>query len=454
MFLIFAILYQVKVRVHTSDGYAVLSSFGFETNGTYDVKFSGFDATNFYCFALLNENAVESATSSGFEYSLPCNEKWPHSLNISLSSDDSFVGIITTKGIYTPYLAVLSPDKSSLAMTITGIFRNPNSFLDFRWNGVLTEKIVVLVVIFVIFTYWIVNWIHHWSVQIWIHYLLTGVFTSILAYNISRYVELFVLNRNDTAHGLDILRLVLRVVAEITFYLTILLIAKGWCIVRDSLAFREFAGALIYTSLFIIFRLLLDYIDNSSATFILLLLSMGSMMLFMRELYLSTNDATLHILAHLVAIANEGINPRTTPIYEKHILYRRFHWTLLGGCCCLLLYMAATIFFTPSFTIDELLTDIIVVVVLIPLCALFRLQGSSNGSYVKISDDAGQHGILLSDLETVNVNSDELNGGRPWEEGMKLPGMPEIVKQPQTNVVLESPDGTDTVSAHVGGESL
>jgi hypothetical protein len=301
-------------------------------------------------------------------------------------------------------------------------------------------------------TYWFVNWIRHFSVQIWIHYLLTSVFVSSFLYQIARIAELSVLDQADTAHGLEILRVFVRVIAEIAFFAAILLLAKGWCIIRDSLPLGEILSSLVYSMGFIAFRLILAYVSTDDLTTALLLLMTLSLILFMRALIASTNDATMHILAHLLAIANAGINPRTTPIYHKHELYKRFHVCLLGGCVGVLLYMGASVFFPLPFTADEALADVIVYAVLLALCIIFRLRESGSLSYARIAESGGE--IALADLESVSVNSDQLSGGRAWEEGMRLPGMPEIVSTAQATVVLASPDGTDTIDAKVGEENV
>jgi hypothetical protein len=54
--------------------------------------------------------------------------------------------------------------------------------------------------------------------------------------------------------------------------------------------------------------------------------------------------------------------------------------------------------------------------------------------------------IQLADIEKINLAREQMTAGRKWEQGMRLPGRPTIV-QTQQQVVLTSPDGTETLEA-------
>jgi hypothetical protein len=144
-----------------------------------------------------------------------------------------------------------------------------------------------------------------------------------------RAIELLILDSQDTATSLTVFRYFFRIVGESVFFGTVLLIAKGWCIVRDSISLKEIVRSMIFSLCFIFFRILLDVVNDKVWGSVLIVLSGVSMVLFMRELIVGSREATMHILAHMLAISNEGINPRTTPIYQKHRLYRKFQLVLV-----------------------------------------------------------------------------------------------------------------------------
>jgi hypothetical protein len=229
-----------------------------------------------------------------------------------------------------------------------------------------------------------------------------------------------------------VIRFLARLPAEIVFCATILLVAKGWGITRDVLSFKEFAFSMVYSILFIAFKALQDCFPDGAAGIVILLLTAVTTLLFMRELVRSTNDASLHIIAHLLAISHERINPLTTPIYQKHKLYRRFQLILLVGATELLFYLAAKIFLEIAFLTDEVVADVLIASVIIMLCIVFRLKGRQNESYLRIlgeEDGRVPVGLPLADIEGVDIA-----GGRGWTEGMALPRQSEIVRDTRRNV--------------------
>jgi hypothetical protein len=175
------------------------------------------------------------------------------------------------------------------------------------------------------------------------------------------------------------------------------------------------------------------------------------MALFVHDLVISSNDATMHIVAHLLAIRNAGINPQTTPIFQKHKMYRRFQFVVLIGSVGMLMYAFVTMLFNLDFFPLEVLGDSLIAIVMTLLAIVFRLRATAAVSYGRIGD-GGMQEILLSDLTGVDVR--QLGGGRDWVDGMDLPAQPEIIREAHapevaTDVVLASPDGTATIQASV-----
>jgi hypothetical protein len=443
--------YRNIMKIDTADGYKSLSSFGFEPGGLYAVSFSGFDAELQYCFGLIPPASLALFANSSAQIT-PCQGSDDYSHAFGGSVTPSFTGRIASKSVYVPFIIFQPPVKSKLIITINQSYRNPHSFLDSRWNGILIEKSICLVLLIALISYWCLNWFHHFTVQIGIHYLLTAVFATLFFYQICRTIRFSILNRSDTAGFFEILHLTFRTLVELSACVTVLLIAKGWCIIHDTIPLRDVFASLAYSLVFISLGLCLEYVNSPDVSSAIALLMTIAMVLFLHVLISNTNDATRHILAHLLAIANIGINPRTTPIYHKHELYKKFHAIILGACVEMLVYFGMKAFFEVSFVLDEAVFDFIPCSIAVAMCVVFRLQPAGQAPYARIDPERGE--IALADLESVNVNSDQMSGGRSWEEGMALPGMPEIVRTVDTRVVLASPDGMDTVDAKVGDDTV
>jgi hypothetical protein len=190
------------------------------------------------------------------------------------------------------------------------------------------------------------------------------------------------------------------------------------------------------------------------AGLIFTILTAVSMLLFMHDLVQSSNDATLHIVAHLLAIRNAGINPRTTPVFQKHRLYRRFLLIIGFGSLELLLAIIVANLFDIGFLPLEVMGDCLITIVLALLAFVFRLRPEGVVKYERIAEDGGVQEMLMSDLDGVDVA--QLDGGREWVDGMALPAPPEIVRERHADapaeIVLASPDGTATIPASIARE--
>jgi hypothetical protein len=133
------LLYRDTTKIRSPDGYAVLRDFGFDVGATYNVTFSDFNPTREYCFVLLPSDASFLSTTIG----APCDGAFPNSH--LLGGSDSVIeisGVINSRAVYRPYLSFLRDGETDLEITVDGIFRNPTSFMDFRWEHVITEKLL------------------------------------------------------------------------------------------------------------------------------------------------------------------------------------------------------------------------------------------------------------------------------------------------------------------------
>jgi hypothetical protein len=77
---------------------------------------------------------------------------------------------------------------------------------------------------------------------------------------------------------------------------------------------------------------------------VVLLLQIFSLIWILDTIWFNTGSAQQHIKAHLLVIQNDGFAPTTTPIYQKHLLYRVFLYVIglwLGTFLIMNLLLAA-----------------------------------------------------------------------------------------------------------------
>jgi hypothetical protein len=140
-----------------------MPNFGFQTNGTYPILFSDFDPSRAYCIALLNQNEYAEAIT----HDVPCLAQRPRAFRLGDNmTDTEFSGLIPEKAIYTAYVSFYVQHRTRPKLTVVQIYRDPNSHLDYRWNGILPAQFAVATLLGVVVGYWIVNWCCHFSIRI------------------------------------------------------------------------------------------------------------------------------------------------------------------------------------------------------------------------------------------------------------------------------------------------
>jgi hypothetical protein len=266
---------------------------------------------------------------------------------------------------------------------------------------------------------------------------------------VARFFEVSDLNVHDTSPILTPVRLLLTVLSAAAFCLTFLLATKGWCIIRDDIPLREFIACACYSLAFICLGAPALCLNEGPLQIASLFLTLIFVVLFIRELFSSVNDASLRIVAHLLAISNAGIDPETTPIYKKHKMYQRLHSAIVLGCVLLLLKVTMVLIVPLDFWIDEVITDGIVITGLAAFAAIFRLREVEVFGYDVIEEN-DRNEYSLAEIES--ARGDFGHGGRKWESGMRLPLMPNLVEERTVEdqlVVLSGPQGTEIMNGRV-----
>lgn len=145
----------------------------------------------------------------------------------------------------------------------------------------------------------------------------------------------------------------------------------------------------------------------------------------LRELAVSGQDSALNSWIYMIAIRRADIDPRTTPVYRRYKIFRRFRWA--AGICCLGLgaQLFVSLFVSVPFWLNESISDTLRLVFCITLGWIFRLTaGDFNGRYAYLAH-AANPSDEPSDVDLVSILSDEITpGGGVWRTGMWLPPEP------------------------------
>ena len=263
---------------------------------------------------------------------------------------------------------------------------------------------------------------------------------------ITDFILLLRLNHHDTDFGLQIFSIIFSLLSRGMFFSTLLLAAKGWCIIKDTIHLREIAASLLCSFLFMSLQKIIEYIYLGKYAIYAMAVALLFIALFIYELVQSINQASLHIMAHLLVIQNEGIDAESTPVYLKHRMYAFLQKTIILGCILALVCMVITSVTEAPLWASATLQYISEIIILTAFGCIFRLRATDSAGYSMVGDSnlTSSIEVALDDIKEFNLGKE----GKQWQEGMELPAQPTIVSTPAV-IVLSSPDGTEALKAEM-----
>lgn len=425
------IFYRSTYNIFIAQDAFLLESFGFNKNGTYNVTFINKKTPNLY-YTLLSskEFPIElllSASASKFCRGAPPIPKIR--TLVPISNNFTFTGHITDKDTYTPL--VYNCNNNETLVQLTQVFRNPHTYLDFRWVSGDWSQFSLGLVLFITLVVWLVNWCCHFRTNVKIHYFVTTSLFLGIGYHLSFFFELLKLDKVDEAPLATSVRLIFSFLYNAGMYITLLLSIKGWCVYRTSLSFKDVFISLIYVLIFTICSCVLTLTTLGKVEIVIHLVSIFVIMLFVRELIISINKTHIHFVAHLYIIANAGVSPTTTPIYAKYKTYVLLRWAVVFCCIFITARLITSLFSNPFLWIDQLIFDLMQIIINIILCITFRLRKSvSEDQYLMLEEDEYEQTkpeeIQLTDIKLIKINDLKEKSGIVWERGIKIPNAPII----------------------------
>ena len=130
----------------------------------------------------------------------------------------------------------------------------------------------------------------------------------------------------------------------------------------------------------------------------------------------------------MYVISREGINPTTTPIYKKHIIYTLFKHILAIYFSYCVAIMSLELADVLNFWVKDMLNLIERVGILVALSVLFCIRKVDCNLYTKINDAKSANEVNSQILDDFEINSYEnYSDLMDWEEGMQLPPPPKII---------------------------
>lgn len=446
-FITSAILYRTKIKLHTREIGALPKYFHFKSNGNYSIEINPNSQSNFpitydYYICTKKEFLSFISTKEKSICSISSNVRINTSTRIGKSS-----GVIKESGAYQFLFYPSSNDEKAV---ITVLLRNPNSYLDSQMEPCIYSEPIFTGIIFIILVIWIINWflnICHNGTQVQfsftLHEFITITYIVSLLYSICQTLELWSLHRKDSTTPLTEISITLRFLQYWVLFATMLMASKGWCIVHESISLFNVFLCILAANLLSIPLIIMEYVNLGNWVYLVLFIGIFCILFYYRVMVKSILDATLYVVAHLNVIANEGIDPRTTPIYTKYRMFRVISWGVVSYFLLTFLVSSIATFLDIPYCVEDVMQDVITLTLLGGAAYIFRLRKEMRKGYMMIGDideSAEPQTFSREDVKemTVRKNNGVENEGnnetkdndrtmREWEEGMLLPPQPLLI---------------------------
>ncbi|KAJ5077244.1 hypothetical protein M0811_00564 [Anaeramoeba ignava] len=360
-------------------------------------------------FCSNNNNNGESGNILGCYLDIPFNDTFTN------------FTIIPNKDHYFFFITNCAKDETNFQFDFT--LMNPNG-QHLSSDYVLFPKIylVSLFISLILFIAWIFNWIKHKKQKIPLHSVITTMFflqVINLAFNLNYWRTLSKYGKIET--NFQLLISTVEVLSQFFFFVTIILIAKGWCITFETLnpSDRKIINGLIG---FLVIILQLLKIVSSRFEILYLFGCVVFYYILLRTTFdaISSNKRILKI--HLILIRDEGIDPLSTPVYSKYLLFKKFKHLLFG-----FFFLEFNGIFTITFLlfypwITQIMLLLAELLMLVGIGFIFRLRNldpifqriqeidQENPSNLRLT---GGDDIISGELEAPNLSK--------WEYGNPLP---------------------------------
>lgn len=225
--------------------------------------------------------------------------------------------------------------------------------------------------------------------------------------------------------------------------LCLLLVAKGWCITRDSLSYNEnriivVTVVLLYAS--VVFELFAP--DNSSGVLWMIPIIIAYMVM-LTNAAMSTWTNMRILKSQLLAMAALNINPLTTPAYAKYVMFRRLAFATAAYVAMeLLIHTLTSVLDSPVFVFllcHQLMELVVVTYIGVqfrarPLSAVFQQMQQFS---LQLAEQ------LLPSVTTISLNRLELSapGMVEWSDKMEAP--PDASEQDEMTLIVVNPGGEE-----------
>lgn len=430
MWLVFLCYFQTY-KINSTYTSVTLPDVGLIHGATYDLSITHTNAESFF-IAILDSKEYSNLPQLSSSYASQfCSRVKSHisRINSSIISHKNYASLSITIPKSDTYRTLIISCKSPSSQYDAAVsFSNGDSLLDSRNLPSFISIPIELCVTFVCFMPWLIN---QYKYRPYTHLHQNLITLAMISTFFNLYLSYLVL-WNDSIHDhknfLHLFEFITRISCSILILSAIMLAAKGWFIVFQDIKPKDVADVIIFCSIYFILRSVSSTNSTSVYDIVLFVITAILLLILFANLISGIRNVDKHILAHMYVILRSGINPTTTPIYKKHIVYTLFKHILVIYFSYCIAIMSLELADVLNFWVRDMLNVIERVGILAALSVLFCIRRVDCNLYSKIDDSENTKEISSQILDEFEINSYEnYSDLMDWEEGMRLPPQPKIV---------------------------
>lgn len=405
-------------------------SFGFLPNATFNftVLANVSDQTTII-LGLLTENEHSYTFSVDYDLDMICSGNMSfgeiNSTQRFRNHRISWVGKIRTQKVLHPVF--MSCHNDTFDFTSILDFQNIKSCLDYRRIPMLKSKFYVVGGYGVMLIVSLYNYIYFYKHGKPLHLMITLSLMISIASSILSYFRLKHENTTDQLASIQYISEAFSFVGNVIMFTTMILAARGWGLLSEKISLKNVVRTILVTMVFFSLITYSQYADVHLFQVVLTFIILVLIVVLLRLVVFSINEAELLILAHLYVISQSGIDPSSTPVYKKHHIYQVYQNSVISYFTVSILKLISVLFLELDFWVADLIEEISNIMMYFVLIWCFRIRRVDTNGYSLIGK-AGRV-LTMNDLENISVDDRQIHNHDllQWEDGMTLPPPPDLL---------------------------
>jgi len=423
----------------SSEMFKIFQTFGFYEGGSVDLNITATASYNLYFF-LCSSEQLNDGTKTLDKPAQLCTENKLENLNCEFHAN--FTQSLSVRTIVnrseTFHFLLVNCDNQQITFTLRYILLNPGQqHLSTGYIPLPTLYIALAVSWSVLLSMWLLNWgLYRMANSIKLHRFLTLIPVSKIVLSIVDYVVWYHLS---VYGSLDVTQSIIQLVAVLcfkgAFFCTLILIAKGWCVIRSELIPME-RKALIFTMVAFLIAQIFETLQWGYYYFVEQFFNVITFIAVLRMIFASVAYNTRALKIQLRFVHDAQIDPRPTPLYEKYVMLKTFQSSMVAYVIMYVLIHLIQIFFLAKYVwIEYMLLEILDVFLICIIGWVFRLRDFR--AYLEVSGNSA----------TESEESEEVDGDFEVEAASQTPGSPPVI------IVIQNPTD-DTPDNHFTNPSM